>query len=627
MRLAKLLVCMAILSAVVAGSASAAVPDPERNSNALTGWEWYHGVSESFITNKINANGERIVSLHVESTSPYRFTVALVHNSGPYARGWYWFYNLSAKKLKSKIGSLNARIIHLERYTAGGKGRFAAVLVKNTGAAAKSWWWYYGLTAKQVNARLKLRVAKGKPPQYARIISLDSYGKGSSRRFAVAMIKNAGVDTTKWWWYYHATPSFIASKLSQHNARLIVLDTDTPGRFNVVLVRNTGSAGRFWVYGFGSETQINDLVTENVARIVDVQSYTAGGKKRFAAVAIDDADPDAARLRGVLRSGWDGGLFGAYLKKVGGAVFTGINQDRIFEPASALKALPHLYAIHEAEVDPSNTNLDSTNVTYNSCPGSPAPFDSGQCAGQTNAKDICPTNSNATATYQSTLRVALQRMMQNSDNRETGAVVDHFGRTTINTYADQHGIGAHTQIRQVFGCGFKNNLRNDWTLTDAGKLYEGVLNGSLIQQSANRDTFFNLMITGGTNAAVNSVVQQEANAQSKGGDASDFESRVVISVKGGSYDVACPAGAPASCVFGYYRSAAGRITLPYKQKMFGRTAIVLRSFVFGYFVNALPIPCSDTKPQCSTLAAADNAFGTMYSETFRGAIRDALKTW
>src|SRR5205807_426278 len=90
----------ATLRPVGAGSASAAVPDPERNSNALTGWEWYHGVSESFITNKINANGERIVSLHVESTSPYRFTVALVHNSGPYARGWYWFYNLSAKKLK-----------------------------------------------------------------------------------------------------------------------------------------------------------------------------------------------------------------------------------------------------------------------------------------------------------------------------------------------------------------------------------------------------------------------------------------------------------------------------------------------------------------------------------------------
>ena len=122
----------------------------------------------------VTNEAERIVSLHVESTSPYRFTVALVHNSGPYARGWYWFYDLSAKKLKSKVSSLNARIIHLERYTAGGKGRFAAVLVKNTGAAAKSWWWYYGLTAKQVNAKLKLRVAKGKPPQYARIISLDS---------------------------------------------------------------------------------------------------------------------------------------------------------------------------------------------------------------------------------------------------------------------------------------------------------------------------------------------------------------------------------------------------------------------------------------------------------------------
>ena len=84
------------------------------------------------------------------------------------------------------------------------------------------------------------------------------------------------------------------------------------------------------------------------------------------------------------------------------------------------------------------------------------------------------------------------------------------------------------------------------------------------------------------------IVQQEANAQSKGGDAGDFESRVVISVKGGSYDVPCPAGAPPSCVFGYYRSAAGRITLPYKQKIFPRTAIVLRSFVFGSWHTMAP---------------------------------------
>src|SRR5437660_12823038 len=98
MRLAKLLVCMAILSAVVAGSASAAIPDPERNSNALTGWEWFHGVSVPFITNKINANGERIVSLHVQSTSTYLGTVALVHNCAPDARGCNWSDHPSAKE-------------------------------------------------------------------------------------------------------------------------------------------------------------------------------------------------------------------------------------------------------------------------------------------------------------------------------------------------------------------------------------------------------------------------------------------------------------------------------------------------------------------------------------------------
>jgi hypothetical protein len=555
----------------------------------------------------------------VESTSPYRFAVALVHNSGKYARGWYWFYGLSAKKLNSKISSLNARLVDIERYTKDGKARFAAVLVKNKGEAKKSWWWYYGLKAKEVGDELSAHSA--------RLIDIDSYGSGSSRRFVAVMIKNAGVDKTAWWWYHNATPSFIASRLSAHKARLIDFGRSGPGRFNVVMVPNTGKHSRFWVYGFGSEGQINDLVTENVARIVDVESYLENGQKRFAAIAIDDGDKDARRIRGVMRSGWDQGLFGAYLKRVGGKVFTGINQNRIFEPASALKVLPHLYAMHEVEVDPSHNDLNGTFLPYNSCPGSPNPSDSGMCAGQTKAKDICPTNSAATGSYRASLGVTLQRMMQVSDNRETRAVVDHYGRQTINQYADSHGIGANTLIRQVFGCGFQNGLRNDWTLVAAGKLYEGVLNGSLLTQDANRTTFFNLMSSGGPNPAVTSVIQQEADAQNKGGVANDYGSKVVISVKGGSYDVGCPPGSPSSCVFGYYRTAAGRVTLPYKVTSNGSTTIVPRSFVFGYFVNDLAIPCGDTKPQCARLAAADTAFGKMYSEISRAAIREALKSW
>jgi hypothetical protein len=130
--------------------------------------------------------------------------------------------------------------------------------------------------------------------------------------------------------------------------------------------------------------------------------------------------------------------------------------------------------------------------------------------------------------------------------------------------------------------------------------------------------------------SIGKVAHQEADAQGKSSIASDFVGRIVMSTKGGSYDVACPAGSPPSCVFGYYRALAGRITLPYKVKATkgGQKKIVNRSFVMGFFVNDLPMPCNDAQPPpCQALADADNAFNTLFAELPRAAIRDALKTW
>jgi hypothetical protein len=135
------------------------------------------------------------------------------------------------------------------------------------------------------------------------------------------------------------------------------------------------------------------------------------------------------------------------------------------------------------------------------------------------------------------------------------------------------------------------------------------------------------MSTGGSGSALNNVIQQEANAQSKGSVAPSFESKVVISSKGGSYDVGCPSGSPSSCKFGYYRTAAGRLTLPYKSG----ASFIFRSFVFGLFVNDLPIPCNDHPPgqpaACGKLTAADSSSSNTFPELARPAIRDALKSW
>jgi len=40
MRLAKVAVLASVFACVLAGPAAAKVPDPDRNSDALTGWHW-----------------------------------------------------------------------------------------------------------------------------------------------------------------------------------------------------------------------------------------------------------------------------------------------------------------------------------------------------------------------------------------------------------------------------------------------------------------------------------------------------------------------------------------------------------------------------------------------------------
>src|SRR5688500_10728865 len=74
-----------------AAQASAAAPDPERNSTAPTGWHWWYGLSAEQVEQRYKEDGDRIIDVEVQGTSPLRFAVATVRNTGVYARGWYWY--------------------------------------------------------------------------------------------------------------------------------------------------------------------------------------------------------------------------------------------------------------------------------------------------------------------------------------------------------------------------------------------------------------------------------------------------------------------------------------------------------------------------------------------------------
>ena len=119
-------------------------------------------------------------------------------NSGSYAvPGWWWYYGLTSAQVSSYLNANTARLIDLEPYDIGGGNiRYAAVMVSNTGTAARSWWWYYGKTSSEISSLLSGR----------RLIDLDSYNTTSGKRYSAVMIAN--------------TTATAVSQMARNSARL-----------------------------------------------------------------------------------------------------------------------------------------------------------------------------------------------------------------------------------------------------------------------------------------------------------------------------------------------------------------------------------------------------------------------
>ena len=155
-----------------------------------------------------------------------------MRNSGPYARGWYWYYGKTADQIADLLDEKNARLIDLEPYVLNGKRVFAAVMVKNTGEAAKNWHWYHGISFARVKELIK--------EHKSRLIDLETYQQGGKKRFAVVMIRNSGVDASAWWWWVNVPLSTVKASASQNGARTFSLDRLSNGNYNALQIKRKG---------------------------------------------------------------------------------------------------------------------------------------------------------------------------------------------------------------------------------------------------------------------------------------------------------------------------------------------------------------------------------------------------
>jgi hypothetical protein len=244
-------------------------------------WWWYYGQSPEMVTNLLNKNDGRLESIQVEQTSPLLFTIAMVKNTGAYAKTWWWYYGQSEADINNLAKTLNARVTNLDAYEVGGNTNFAAIFVSNTGADARSWWWYFGQTPTQIGSLVQ--------EHNARLIDLRQYSAGGSERYAVVMVENAGPDATAWWGYYNVTSTQVASELENNGAYLVSLQISNPSSstFNVVMEKlpTPGDVPWWWYFG-ESPWQLSGLLEYNEAWLTNVKTYQLNGRRVFTAVML-----------------------------------------------------------------------------------------------------------------------------------------------------------------------------------------------------------------------------------------------------------------------------------------------------------------------------------------------------
>ncbi len=151
-----------------------------------------------------------------------------------------------------------------------------------------AWYWYHGVTAATVNQKIS--------ENSARLIDIQ-VETASPLKFTVSLVKNSGDYAQSWWWYFGQTKTQLLEKLTLHNARikdLEVYSVNGQERYAAILEPNTGSNAKSWWWYHGiSSTTLTEKIQVNQARLIDLDSRVVNGTRVFDAVMVRNTGVDA----------------------------------------------------------------------------------------------------------------------------------------------------------------------------------------------------------------------------------------------------------------------------------------------------------------------------------------------
>ena len=574
--------------AVLPAVADATVSVDDRSVAVPTGWRYYSGVTTSYVSGTVLSGGYRLTEVKADQpTNPSTWSVRAVPNSGAYAvSAWWWYVNVTTAQVSSLLSTNHARLISVDGYNTSSGARFAVVMVNNLSPATKSWHWYFSSSPTTIHNNV---VANGD-----RIIDISDFMVGATHYYTAVTVKNTAPDNKGWYWYTNRTTAQVSSLLSTNHARLVDLEATGSGTWDVVMTTDTPG---FWVWyvGMGSASRMVQVANQTGTRLISIQRYTSGSSTLFAGVFLNNLAAPSSTMRDLEYAQLGINTWGFYSRRVGGSTITALQATTPFEPASAIKAMHHLY-VHMRLQNASVTTADSIAYPY-------------RASDPTN-KDICPSTSDPLKT--TNLGNADQQMMQVSDNRMTRAIKDKYGYGNILAVANILGM-SQTSFPNTLGC-LTYGAYNLTSLNDLGKLYASVAAGNTLNGST-RAHFYSSMLNFTNYSPAKTffcnVATTEGNSLGKTAQTiTDFCNAMEWAAKGGSYTLNLSDGRH------IWRSNFGRLALPVKSG----AVISLAEYVYGDFIH-------DVKADSAKETAINNARSAATAEQFRAQIRAALATW
>jgi hypothetical protein len=586
-----------------AGEAEPALAHSENSSDDFdnstpTAWWIYYGQTPAQVAGLLTQYKARLIDIQVGSVSPLLFTVTMVANTGAYAKASWWYYGVTASALSGYITANKARLISLKAYDIGGGNiRFAAVMIANSGADARAWWWYYG----QTPADIKDKLSANSP---ARLIAVDTYTSGSETRYTDIMIANKGSEDSAWTWWYNVAPETIANNVQQNYRVIYFVPGAASGKFNAVLESCANGCSDWWWYYGQQGSAMLDKALQNGARMVNLASYACGSTTCFPGAMINNSNAITTRVGNLIRAGGISGTEGLYLAQVNGpgtnGVLANLEDDAVFEPASTIKALANLYAMHKVQ---QRAIKLTTPITH-----------------YTNGPESCPDPPTVSGTEP--LGTAIREMMWHSDNARTREITDHFGDTNIDNYALSIGM-KNSGFHEIVGC--VGATPDMLTLDDAGTLYSGVANQDFLT-AKNRGIFYSNMAgraqyesegydwTAVWDNDIPNIINQVAPAGTTAAQKQAYMNAMNVAYKAGNYVLCSTSACSGTVPVTEDISIAGWFQIPFCTA----SGTAYAEYVWGIMFSGEPYDSYDLNNPPTT--PTDSNFTTAKSELMREQI-------